>query len=90
MEILIDSCNGIYVPQSFIRNYDRMAWNVKDEDFVILEEGPDHPMYWEAWDDVMRYAHCDVDGITYFLHQDDDLFAVTKDDLEQMCNEMGS
>lgn len=78
--LLVDSRHGIYVPQAFAENFDLSVWGVSDSDREILEAGPDHPDYWEAWDDVLQYAsHTNEEG-TWYLEQDGDLWAVKAED----------
>lgn len=47
--LLIDDNRGIYVPQEFAKNFPELAGanNVHG-----LLAGPDHPDYWELWEDV--------------------------------------
>ena len=77
---LVDSARGSYVPQAFIELYDKAAWHVSSADAEILRAGPDHPDYWDTWDNVLNCAHYVAhDGRTFTLYQDGDLFAVAID-----------
>ena len=87
---ILDGCRGIYLPQDFATNFNTKggvdSWTPEDggisdlilwqENIKILETGPDHEHYWEAWDEICADA-CMVDdkGITWRLYQDGDLFA---------------
>ena len=73
---LLDGARGIYIPQAFVTCYDPIAWHVSADDVAILEAGPDHEDYWEAWDDVLREAYYDDERGHWTLEQDGDLFAV--------------
>jgi len=73
-EVLLPSHLGIYIPEQFSRACKN--WELEQDDISILEEGPDHPVYWEVWDSVIDNARLTVDGITYALFQDGDLFAI--------------
>lgn len=83
-ELLVDGLHGIYVPQRFAKNYDMNLWHVKVSDRTFLLRGPDEPLYWETWDDVINYAWCEKDGKVYNLHTDGDLWAYCPADQEGM------
>lgn len=84
--LLVDAAHGIYVPQYFAQTTPRdLLSGVSEQDWLILEAGPDHEWYWEAWDDVLSNAVItDDDGTVYYLYQDGDLWlvpsAATNDD----------
>lgn len=73
-----DSARGIYIPQYFADSVRReLVRNVTDEDWTILESGPDHEYYWDTWDDVTSSAILTDDfGDTWTLYQDGDLWLV--------------
>ena len=56
IECLIDNHHGIYIPKIFAQEYGAKAKGIKSEDLEILEAGPEHEHYWDAWDDVLRDA----------------------------------
>jgi len=74
--VLITDALGIYVPQEFAKQFNMRDWHVKEQDEGILLSGPNHQDYWETWDDVLNYANIVIDGKTWKLAQDGDLFAI--------------
>ena len=79
----LDGARGVYIPQNFAEIIIRDAVSgVSDEDWKILEAGPDHEWYWETWDGVMNNAVItDSDDEKYVLYQDSDLWLIPKDAL---------
>lgn len=76
-ELLLDDHRGIYIPRDFAINFETKQWGVDAEDVAILFAGPDHELYWETWDNVMRNAeYTDEKGRVWHLFQDGPLFAV--------------
>jgi hypothetical protein len=71
---------GVYIPRDFANSFaDRakVVSGVDVEDWLILEAGPDHEHYWEAWDDVLDNAVVtDDDGTRYTLYQEGDLWLI--------------
>jgi hypothetical protein len=81
-ELLIDECSGIYIPNVFYRNFDFEAWGLDKSKYSELKD-IDHEHYWDAWDDLIRDAkYTDTKGVTWYLEQDGDLFAVSELDEE--------
>lgn len=77
VEILFDSASGQYIPQRFAEEcIGPIGWhNVSEDDRAILAAGPEHDLYWEAWETVLNNAEFHAhDGAVYRLHQDDDVF----------------
>ena len=74
-ELLVSDHHGIYVPQVFAETVrrDLFGETISAENWSILETGPDHDHYWDAWDSVLSNADTE-DGIS--LYQDGDLWAV--------------
>ena len=54
-ELLVNDHHGIYIAQVFCKTYPAYITNMDEvkEDFAICLEGPDHPEYWEAWEELM-------------------------------------
>ena len=81
---LVDNHHGVYIPQIFAKTIDRSkVKHVTEEDWEILKSGPDHEEYWDTWDTVLRNAEIVADGVTYRLHHDMDLWALTEAELEK-------
>ena len=68
--------HGVYVPKYFAEAIKRdCVEGVRDEDWAILEAGPDHEHYWDAWSDVeSRAIVTDNAGKRWTLYQDGDLW----------------
>jgi len=80
MELLLDENRGIYIPQVFAQTIDLTKVKTLDHllwEFEVLNAGPDHPDYWEAWDTVIDELEF-TDGST--LYQDGDLWILAKDE----------
>jgi hypothetical protein len=81
--LFVTDAMGIYIPQIFAKQIKRdCVTGISDEDFAILEagpdDGPDHG-YWETWDDVLNNATItDPDRGEFSLYQDGDLWLVPK------------
>jgi hypothetical protein len=80
--LYMDGNRGIYIPQQFAQEtkHECVA-GVNQEEWDILEYGPDHDEYWDVWNYVEQNAVLtDPDsGIKYTLYQDDDLWLIPKD-----------
>ena len=76
--LLLNDARGIYIPRDFTIHVARShVANVSDEDWAILEAGPDHEHYWEAWEIVTNNAVVTAEsGTSYTLHQDGDLWLI--------------
>lgn len=81
VEILFNDNRGVYIPQNFVEEMDLSKWyGVPDWTLGVLEAGPDHEDYWEAWDQMERDAYfVDADNNTWTLYQDGDLFLVCEE-----------
>jgi hypothetical protein len=76
--LLLTDARGVYIPRDFTYHvsFEHVA-NVSEEDWVILEAGPDHEHYWDTWEDVLRNAEVTSDeGVKYFLNQEGDLWLI--------------
>ena len=87
MELLCDGHHGQFIPQIMARRLLDAGWvGIDLGDVVELEAGPyDFEWYWDAWNDVLNNARfTDERGTVWYLYHDDDLFAVTRAELEAM------
>lgn len=80
-ELFADSARGVYIPQFFAESVRRdLVTGVDQEQWDILESGPDHELYWDVWCEV-------TDGATLhhpnlgecYLYQDGDLWIVPQE-----------
>jgi hypothetical protein len=76
--LFADSSRGVYIPQFFADSIRReCVTGVDSGDWAILETGPDHELYWDAWHDVESNAIVtDSNGQEFRLYQDGDLWLV--------------
>lgn len=79
-ELFCDGSSGIYIPQRFSTEVSRdKVTGVSEEDYRILERGPEDEWYYEAWDYVLCNAKLTANGTTWYLYQDGDLWIVPDD-----------
>ena len=80
-EMFLDGARGIYLPQNFAEIVKReRVEGVSEEQWAILEAGPEHEWYWEAWDKVLNSAVLtNPSGEKFTLHQDGDLWLIPED-----------
>ena len=77
--LFLSDARGIYIPRDFARSVDRDQVNgVSEEDWEILEAGPDHELYWDAWSDVCDNARVTepTTGVVYTVYQDGDCWLI--------------
>lgn len=71
---------GRYIPRDFAYSFAARAESVSgvdDETWAILEAGPDHEHYWDAWADVENDAVItDEHGTKYHIYNNDDCWLV--------------
>lgn len=77
-ELFLSDSRGVYIPRDFAQCVERdKVTGVTDENYIILEAGPDHEWYWEAWEEVLNDAVLtQSDGTVFRLEQDGDLWLV--------------
>lgn len=80
-KLFYDGNRGQYIPQHFAQDIKReCVEGVSDDQYEILEAGPEHEWYWETWDEVLNNALVvDFDGVKYTLYQDGDVWLVPID-----------
>ena len=80
MLLWLSDARGQYIPRDFASSFvDRTkhVTGVDDETWSILEAGPDHESYWDAWTDVCDNAKiADERGNVYSIWQDGDCWLV--------------
>lgn len=79
-QLLLDGNRGVYLPQQFATNYISDIPVQLREDFEILKYGPEHPDYWESWDDITLWLKPVINDKTYELYQDGDLWLIPEDE----------
>ena len=80
MMLWLEGLRGVYIPCDFANSFVNRAKNVSgvsDEDWAILEAGPDHEWYWDTWSDVCNSAVVtDEHGVKFRVHQDGDCWLI--------------
>jgi len=78
MTLILSDARGQYIPRDFTSTVAReRVTGVSDEDWAILESGPDNELYWDAWQEVEQDARItDDNGNTYFIWNDSDCWLV--------------
>lgn len=76
----LSDSRGIYIPHAFAASFSDRAKHVSgvsDEDWTILEAGPEHDQYWDAWQDALESARVtNDDGVIFTLYQDGDCWLI--------------
>ena len=72
---------GIYIPRDFANSFANRGacvQGVSQEQWEILEAGPDHEWYWEVWNEVEQDAKItDIEtGVVYSVYQDGDCWLI--------------
>jgi hypothetical protein len=83
-QLIFSDSHGIYIPKLWADEIgdeeEAEAYSVSWEDVLICQAGPDHELYWESWDAILRDAQwSERDGDEWTLHQNGDLWAVKLD-----------
>jgi hypothetical protein len=80
MLLWLSDARGVYIPRDFANCFTERAKvvsGVNDDNWEILEAGPEHELYWEAWTEVLDRAIVTSEtGVKYRLHQDGDLWLI--------------
>ena len=71
---------GQYMARDFANSFSDRAKNVSgvsEDEWKLLEAGPDAAWHWETWDNVLNNCVVTDDaGVKFRLHQDGDLWLV--------------
>lgn len=71
-----DSNRGQYIPQFFAESIKReFVKGVSDSDYQDLSD-PDCEWYWDTWDRVLNNVAITIEGHSYSMHHDGDLWLV--------------
>ncbi len=95
---IVDNHHGVYIPKVFAERWNAPEFfmnyrEVKEHLDTVENSTPDTEEYWDAWEDVLRYARfCPdneiiMDAPIYHLIEGEgapDLFAVPENELEQL------
>ena len=82
MILWLSDAHGQYIPRYFATSFADRAktvTNVSDDDWAILEAGPDHEHYWDTWSEVEQKALVTINGVQYGVFQDGDCWLVPTD-----------
>ena len=79
--VLIDSANGVYIPNLFanmVLNCEIKVKNFADIKYYLGDLGnTENEFYWESWDSIISKAILvSKNGTEYTLHQNDDLWCI--------------
>lgn len=75
--LAVDSHHGIYAPQYFFEQYAQYL-DAPAQQWEELKD-PDHPEYWEAWDDLLNDVTLTIDGKQYRVEQNEDVWFIPVD-----------
>ena len=82
MILFLSDARGVYIPRDFATSWDsteraRRISGVSDEDWAVLEAGPDSDGYWDVWLEVEENAVVtDDNGVKFFVYQEGDCWLV--------------
>jgi hypothetical protein len=78
-KLVLSDSYGVYIPQIYCEDADE-EWaesvGVDFKDVLVCQAGPDQDWYYEAWNNILDSAHKVIDGVTWRLVHDGDLFEV--------------
>ena len=73
----VNDSHGQYIPQIFTTTLDRArVAEINDEDWTIIEAGPDHDEYWDAWQEIELKAIVTLDDGLYRIFQQSDCWLI--------------
>lgn len=75
--LAVDSHYGIYAPQLFFAQYARY-FDTAPQQWEELKD-PNHPEYWEAWDELLSDATLTIEGNQYRVEQNGDIWLIPAD-----------
>lgn len=72
-EHLLSDARGVYIPRDFL-DLEHFKAQLSEREIQVLSD-PEHEFYWETWDSILNRDFI-VNGETWTLYQDGDLWAV--------------
>jgi hypothetical protein len=80
MMLWLSDARGVFIPRDFARSFVDRAKSVTgviEEQWQVLEAGPDQELYWDVWDEVIGGAIItDENGVKYTIWQNGDCWLV--------------
>lgn len=80
--LILDELRGKYIPQKCAEDMgDLLSAAGADPETldILFPGGPDHPDYWEAWEQILKLTITDERGNRWTFHHDGDLWLVPAD-----------
>lgn len=82
--LLISDASGVYIPQRFVNEcleplHGEITRNASQWAIDTCRSGPDVEGYWDAWDSILSHFEYRLNGESYTLHQDGDLWLLCMD-----------
>lgn len=75
IKLAVDSVHGINQPKRFFERFPQFLDRLDDEAKTIMND-PYHDQYWDVWDEFSRSFEIMVDGVTWRIVEDGDIFFV--------------
>ena len=86
--LFLSDDRGVYIPRDFATDVKReFVKGVSDEDYQILEQGPEHEHYWETWDMILQNARIKMTRkgrYNRILYQEGGLWVGTPTQIDRM------
>ena len=86
--LICDGLHGVHCPRDAIQTLENMRAagallmlpsTLAAVDHAILRDGPDHELYWDAWDGALSYLSVSIAGVSYFLHHEYNVWLIPSD-----------
>lgn len=75
IKLAVDSVHGINQPKRFFELYPQFVDRLDEEAQAIIND-PSHDHYFDVWDEFARSFEVMVEGVTWRIVEDDDIFFV--------------
>lgn len=92
-ELLVSDRNGQYIPQIFCQHVLADIVDQQSDDIkaaiakLAKEDSNEDEWYWEDWQLITDNMKWMVDGVTYSLYQNGDLWSINDDELNKLTEE---